>query len=79
MTQIRFRQLASVMSNQIAAKKIQDVAAMLRNHDITPTQLVEFSLKRIESTSQLNAFITVTDQLARTCAKQSEQRYEQGT
>lgn len=66
------------MSNQIAAKKISDVAALLRAKELSPTQLCEFSLKRIANTSQLNSFITVTDQLARNSAQQSHRRYENG-
>lgn len=54
-------------------KTIADLAALIRTHQLSPVELTEVFLKRIETLdAQLNAFITVTADIARKQAKFAE-------
>jgi amidase len=49
-------------------------AAAIRQREISPVELVDHYLARIESHSErLGAFVTVTDEAARTAAKEAEE------
>ena len=66
------------MSNQVIASKISDVASLMRNKAISPLDLCNFCLERIAKTSSLNAFISVTHDLAQQAAQASHKRYSNG-
>ena len=52
---------------------IAEIAHLFRAGKLSPVELTELMLARIEGTNpKLNAFITVTDELARVQAKRAE-------
>ncbi|XP_028252066.1 glutamyl-tRNA(Gln) amidotransferase subunit A, mitochondrial [Parambassis ranga] len=57
---------------------IKEVSLALREGRISPTELCRKCLNRIKKTKHLNAYITVTEQLALKQAQQSEARLLQG-
>ncbi|XP_034238710.1 glutamyl-tRNA(Gln) amidotransferase subunit A, mitochondrial isoform X2 [Thrips palmi] len=57
---------------------IQSVAKQLKNSKISASELCDASLKQIEKTKSLNAFITVTSDVALKQAKESDQRFLNG-
>jgi aspartyl-tRNA(Asn)/glutamyl-tRNA(Gln) amidotransferase subunit A len=59
-------------------KSIAEHAHSLAKGEYSSVELTEHFLKRIESNSDLNAFITVTDQLAREQATQADQLIKAG-
>ncbi len=59
-------------------KSIAEHANSLAKGEYSSVELTEHFLKRIESNSDLNAFITVTDQLAREQATQADQLIKAG-
>jgi len=59
--------------NELAFATIADIAALFRSGKLSPVELTELLLTRIERINpKLNAFITVTDELARAQAKRAE-------
>jgi len=55
-----------------------DLADSLRRGDVTPTEAVETYLDRIdERDDEINAYITVTDELARETARQTERTFDE--
>lgn len=54
------------------------VAKQLKKSTISASELCDASLKQIEKTKSLNAFITVTSETAREQAKESDQRFSKG-
>ena len=58
---------------ELAYSSITDVARLFRTGKLSPVELTDLLLKRIERlTPKLNAFITVTTEMARTQAKKAE-------
>ncbi|MGH9717186.1 MAG: amidase [Candidatus Acidiferrales bacterium] len=64
---------------ELAFCTIEEAARLLRRNEISPVQLVEISLARIErGNSRLNAFLTVTAELARKQARAAEREFRRG-
>uniref|UniRef100_A0A8C6V167 Glutamyl-tRNA(Gln) amidotransferase subunit A, mitochondrial n=1 Tax=Neogobius melanostomus TaxID=47308 RepID=A0A8C6V167_9GOBI len=57
---------------------IKEVSLALRKGSVSPTELCKKCLNRIKKTQHLNAFITVTDELALKQAQEAETRLLQG-
>ena len=67
------------MTDELHFKTIAELAALLRGRDLSPVELTEAFLKRIEALDpQLNAFITITADLARTQAASAEREIAAG-
>jgi aspartyl-tRNA(Asn)/glutamyl-tRNA(Gln) amidotransferase subunit A len=59
--------------NELAFATIGEIARLFRTGKLSPVELTELMLARIERTNpKLNAYITVTDELARVQAKRAE-------
>jgi aspartyl-tRNA(Asn)/glutamyl-tRNA(Gln) amidotransferase subunit A len=59
--------------NELAFATIAEIAALFRSGKLSPVELTKLLLTRIERINpKLNAFITVTDELARAQAKRAE-------
>src|SRR5579859_8069346 len=66
-------------SDALAFLSIQDASALVRTKKISPVELTQGCLSRIERlNSQLNAFITVTADSALAEARQAEAEIQQG-
>ena len=50
----------------------RDLAALIRNKDVSPVDVVRAALARIEARRELNAFITVTGEQAFDAARDAE-------
>ena len=61
----------------LLSKTITEVSRLLKNQSLSPMTLTRLSLKRIEETSALNCFITVTEEEAVRQAEASDQRHRQ--
>lgn len=61
----------------LLSKSITEVSRLLKNQNLSPLTLTRLSLKRIEETSALNCFITVTEKEAVKQAEASDQRHRQ--
>jgi aspartyl-tRNA(Asn)/glutamyl-tRNA(Gln) amidotransferase subunit A len=60
-------------------KTIRELSALLREGEVSPVELTEQTLRRIEKLEpKLNAYITVTPELARAQAKQAEREIREG-
>jgi Asp-tRNA(Asn)/Glu-tRNA(Gln) amidotransferase A subunit family amidase len=58
---------------ELAFATIAEIARLFRTGKLSPVELTELMLARIERTNpKLNAYITVTDELARVQAKRAE-------
>lgn len=57
---------------------LREVSAALKQGQITPTELCQKCLSLIKKTKFLNAFITVSEDVALKQAEESEKRYKQG-
>ncbi|KAI1292014.1 Glutamyl-tRNA(Gln) amidotransferase subunit A, mitochondrial [Halotydeus destructor] len=66
------------MKKHILVSSISEVARSLRDRSLTASELCELTLKRIADTGQLNAFITVTGNLAKEQAKLADERFANG-
>jgi len=67
------------MTDELHFKTIAELGALLRGRDLSPVELTEAFLKRIEALDpQLNAFITITADLARAQAKSAEEEIAAG-
>lgn len=62
----------------VLGNSISRVHSMLRGGAITACELCNSSLRRAEQVKPLNAFISVTDELARYSAHQSSKRFRKG-
>jgi len=68
-----------MQNNQLCYLTIIEAAAALRKNDVSPVDLTEATLKRIQAIdSNLHAFITVTADLALQQARQAEQELSAG-
>src|SRR3989442_11331916 len=63
---------------EIARLAIEDVARVLRERRLSPVEVTEAALARIASLARLNAFITVTAELAREQAREAEREIAAG-
>src|SRR3989442_2461706 len=63
---------------EIARLAIEDVARVLRERRLSPVEVTEAALARIASLARLNAFITVTAELAREQAREREREIGAG-
>jgi aspartyl-tRNA(Asn)/glutamyl-tRNA(Gln) amidotransferase subunit A len=64
---------------ELAFLTIEEAARLLRRREISPVELVEMSLARIErGNPSLNAFLTVTSELARRQARAAERELRRG-
>ena len=64
--------------NLLHNHSLLQVAKQLKNSNITASELCQASLKRIEKTKTLNAFITVTKDIAYEQARESDNRFTKG-
>ena len=72
-TRHRRKRISVMNETDLAFSSIADVARLLRAGKVSPVELTELMLARIERLNpKLNAFITVTAELARTLAKKAE-------
>lgn len=60
------------------SSSIKAVAKQLKSPTLSATELCDASLRRIEKTKSLNAFITVTSEIAHKQAKESDERHSKG-
>jgi Asp-tRNA(Asn)/Glu-tRNA(Gln) amidotransferase A subunit family amidase len=68
-----------MQNNQLCYLTIIEAAAALRKNDVSPVDLTEATLKRIQAIdSNLHAFITVTADLALQQARQAKQELSAG-
>ena len=63
------------MTKNLLNESISNVFKLLKSNKVTSEELTSLCLERANKISSLNAFITVCDQHAIECAKQSDQRY----
>lgn len=64
---------------ELTSLKIHEAARLLKNREISPVELAQVHLDRIEKyDQQLNAFITITPELALQQARQAEREMGQG-
>ena len=67
------------MANQITRLTAAGIARRIRDGDLTPTEVVEAHLDRIyERNDRTNAFVTITNELAREMAVKAEEAIENG-
>lgn len=59
-------------------RTLREVSSALKQGHITPTELCKKCLSLIKKTKYLNAYITVSEELALKQAEESEKRYKQG-
>ncbi|XP_004605758.1 glutamyl-tRNA(Gln) amidotransferase subunit A, mitochondrial [Sorex araneus] len=59
-------------------RTLREVSAALKQGRITPTELCQKCLSLIKKTKFLNAYITVTEEVALKHAEESEKRYKEG-
>ncbi|XP_014636627.1 PREDICTED: glutamyl-tRNA(Gln) amidotransferase subunit A, mitochondrial isoform X2 [Ceratotherium simum simum] len=59
-------------------RTLREVSAALKQGQITPTELCQKCLSLIKKTKFLNAYITVSEEVALKQAEESEKRYKQG-
>nr|XP_045010838.1 glutamyl-tRNA(Gln) amidotransferase subunit A, mitochondrial isoform X2 [Jaculus jaculus] len=59
-------------------RTLREVSAALKHGQITPTELCQKCLSLIKKTKFLNAYITVSEEVALKQAEESEKRYKQG-
>ncbi|KAK3925813.1 Glutamyl-tRNA(Gln) amidotransferase subunit A, mitochondrial [Frankliniella fusca] len=63
---------------KMLSSSIKMVAKQLKSSTFSATELCDASLRRIENTKSLNAFITVTHDIAHEQAKESDKRHSKG-
>ncbi|XP_055981055.1 glutamyl-tRNA(Gln) amidotransferase subunit A, mitochondrial [Sorex fumeus] len=77
-----FRHLVSAASRPsteiMLGRTLREVSAALKQGQITPTELCQKCLSLIKKTKFLNAYITVTEEVALKHAEESEKRYKEG-
>ncbi|XP_015780998.1 glutamyl-tRNA(Gln) amidotransferase subunit A, mitochondrial [Tetranychus urticae] len=66
------------ISSNLLSSKISDIHRLLISGKLTPSQLCELCLKRVDQTKSLNSLITVTEENARSQAEKSSQRFASG-
>jgi aspartyl-tRNA(Asn)/glutamyl-tRNA(Gln) amidotransferase subunit A len=66
------------MTSLIESTSLKTLSEGIRNGDISPVDLVEDAIQRIQKHNSLNAFITVLDELARRDAKIAEKQIKEG-
>ncbi|CAO2627838.1 Glutamyl-tRNA(Gln) amidotransferase subunit A, mitochondrial [Lemmus lemmus] len=59
-------------------RTLREVSAALKQGQVTPTELCRKCLSLIKKTKYLNAYITVSEEVALKQAEESERRYKQG-
>ncbi|XP_031202585.1 glutamyl-tRNA(Gln) amidotransferase subunit A, mitochondrial isoform X2 [Mastomys coucha] len=59
-------------------RTLREVSAALKQGQVTPTELCKKCLSLIQKTKYLNAYITVSEEVALKQAEESERRYKQG-
>ncbi|XP_075800559.1 glutamyl-tRNA(Gln) amidotransferase subunit A, mitochondrial isoform X2 [Microtus pennsylvanicus] len=59
-------------------RTLREVSAALKQGQVTPTELCKKCLSLIKKTKYLNAYITVSEEVALKQAEESERRYKQG-
>ncbi|XP_051031547.1 glutamyl-tRNA(Gln) amidotransferase subunit A, mitochondrial [Phodopus roborovskii] len=59
-------------------RSLREVSAALKQGQVTPTELCKKCLSLIKKTKYLNAYITVSEEVALKQAEESEKRYKQG-
>ncbi|OBS78498.1 hypothetical protein A6R68_19116 [Neotoma lepida] len=59
-------------------RTLREVSAALKQGQVTPTELCKKCLSLIKKTKYLNAYITVSEEVALKQAEESEKRYKQG-
>ncbi|XP_034380126.1 glutamyl-tRNA(Gln) amidotransferase subunit A, mitochondrial [Arvicanthis niloticus] len=59
-------------------RTLREVSAALKQGQVTPTELCKRCLALIKKTKYLNAYITVSEEVALKQAEESEKRYKQG-
>lgn len=59
-------------------RTLREVSAVLKQGQITPTELCQKCLSLIKKTKFLNAYITVSEEVALKQAEESEKRYKEG-
>lgn len=59
-------------------RTLREVSAALKQGQVTPTELCKNCLSLIKKTKYLNAYITVSEEVALKQAEESEKRYKQG-
>jgi aspartyl-tRNA(Asn)/glutamyl-tRNA(Gln) amidotransferase subunit A len=65
--------------NELLTKSALELLALIRSREISPVELVKASLDRIEATQPIiNAFVTVTPELALEAARECERELAQG-
>src|SRR5690554_6596675 len=57
---------------------MKEIAQLYREKSLSPVEVVKHQLEKIKEKEDLNAFITVTGELATELAKESEQRFAKG-
>jgi len=67
-----------VVSAEVARLAIEDAAGLLRERRLSPVEVTEAALARIASLARLNAFITVTAELALEQAREAEREIAAG-
>ena len=66
------------LANELADLSATETARLIRAKQISPVEVVDAALARIEHHAPLNAFITVTAELARAQAQRAEQAVMRG-
>lgn len=66
------------MGNNIDNLTMKEIAQLYREKSLSPVEVVKHQLEKIKEKEDLNAFITVTGELATELAKESEQRFAKG-
>ncbi|XP_059045521.1 glutamyl-tRNA(Gln) amidotransferase subunit A, mitochondrial isoform X1 [Achroia grisella] len=61
--------------NKITSYTIKEIHKIYRDKLLTPTSFVDLSLQRVKQTSELNAFVTVTEKEAENHGIESEKRF----
>ena len=67
-----------MVSAEVGRLAIEDAARLLRERRLSPVEVTEAALARIASLARLNAFITVTAELAREQAREAEREIAAG-
>lgn len=66
------------MENYIEKLGIKELFNLYKNKSLSPVEVIKNQFNRIEMNKDINAFITVTEDLAMITAKESEERYMKG-
>ncbi|KAG8522117.1 Glutamyl-tRNA(Gln) amidotransferase subunit A, mitochondrial, partial [Galemys pyrenaicus] len=68
----------SLGTKTMLGRTLREVSAALKHGQITPTELCQKCLSLIKKTKFLNAYITVSEEVALKQAEESEKRYKKG-